>query len=44
MKSSRPTKLKVSQLVQNCKDLPELLKSTTVTIFTRDPKAVWKYS
>jgi len=33
MKSS--TKQKVSQLVQNCKYLPEILNSTTVIIFTR---------
>src|SRR6218665_184251 len=38
MKSS--TQQKVSQLVQNCKYLPEILTSTTGTIFTRDPKAV----
>ena len=38
MKSS--TQPKVSQLVQNCKYLPEILTSTTGTIFTRDPKAV----
>jgi len=42
MKSS--TQQKVSQLVHNCKYLPEILNSTTVTIFTGDPKAVWKYS
>jgi len=42
MKSS--TQQKVSQLIQNCKYLPEILNSPTVTIFTRDPKAVWKYS
>src|SRR6218665_1028399 len=42
MKSS--TQQKVSQLIENCKYLPEILNSTTVTICTRDPKAVWKYS
>jgi len=42
MKSS--TQQKVLQLVQNCKYLPEILHSTTETIFTRDPKALWKYS
>ena len=42
MKSS--TQQKVSQLVENCKYLPEMLNSITVTIFTRDPKAVLKYS
>src|SRR6218665_4116586 len=42
MKSS--TQQKVSQLVQNCEQLPEILNTTTVTIFTRDLKAVWKYS
>src|SRR6218665_1801375 len=42
VKSSTPQN--VSQLVQNCKYLPEILNSTTVTIFTGDPKAVWKYS
>src|SRR6218665_320586 len=36
------TQQKVSQLVQNCKYLPEILNSTTVTIFTRDFKAVFK--
>src|SRR6218665_1251530 len=41
MKSSTPQK--VSQLVQNCKYLPEILNSTTVTISTRDLKAVLKY-
>ena len=30
---------KVSQLVQNCGYLPEILNSTTVAIFTQDPKA-----
>src|SRR6218665_940324 len=46
MKSRPPsTQQKVSQLVQNCKYLPEISNSTTVTIiFKRDPKAVWKYS
>jgi len=38
MKSS--TQQKVSQLVQNCQYLPEILNSTTVTIFTRDLKAL----
>src|SRR6218665_2064403 len=38
------TQQKVSQLVQNCKYLPEIINSTTVTIFTLDPKAVLKYS
>jgi len=42
MKSS--TQQNVSQLVQNCKYLPQIFNSTTVTIFTRDLKAVWKYS
>src|SRR6218665_1126775 len=42
MKSS--TQQKVSQLFQNCKYLPEISNSTTLTIPTRDPKAVWKYS
>src|SRR6218665_2954860 len=38
MKSS--TQQKVSQLVQNCQYLPEISNSTTLTIPTRDPKAV----
>src|SRR6218665_3309543 len=42
MKSS--TQQKVSQLFQNCKYLPAISNSTTLTIPTRDPKAVWKYS
>ena len=42
MKSS--TQQKVSQLVQSFKYWPDILKSTTVTIYTQDPKAVWKYS
>ena len=42
MKSS--TQQKVSQLFQNCKYLPEISNSTTLTILTRDHKAVWKYS
>ena len=42
MKSS--TQQTVSQFVPNCKYLLEILNSTTVTIFTRDTKAVWKYS
>ena len=42
MKSS--TQQKVSQLVQNCKYLPEILSPTTVAIFTRVSKAIWKYS
>jgi len=42
MKSS--TQQKLSQLVQNCEYLPEILISTTMAIFTPDPKAVWKYS
>src|SRR6218665_3524816 len=42
MKSS--TQQKVSQLFQNCKYLPEISNSTTMTILTRDRKAVWKYS
>jgi len=42
MKSS--TQQNVSQLVQSCKYLPDILNSTTVTKFTQDPKAVWKYS
>jgi len=42
MKSS--TQQKVSQVVQNCKYLPEIINSTTVTISTRDPQAVLKYS
>src|SRR6218665_11242 len=42
MKSS--TQQKVSQLFQNCKYLPEISNSITLTILTRDRKAVWKYS
>jgi len=38
------TQQKVTELVQNCKYLPEILNSTTTTIFTREPKALWKYS
>src|SRR6218665_2145483 len=42
MKSS--TQQKVSQRFKNCKYLPEISNSTTLTILTRDHKAVWKYS
>src|SRR6218665_2523467 len=38
MKSS--TQQKVSQLFQNCKYLPEISNSTTLTILTRDPKKI----
>jgi len=44
VRTKSSTQQKVSQLVQNCKYLPEILNSTTETIFTRDPKAIWKYS